>query len=75
MIPKISFSAVDATSNPVEWMYRIEDAGFQGWEIVGEGEQKVEGEFKERVREVLYPMIWVPPPGVKMLLANPSNYS
>ena len=52
MIPKISFSSVDATSNPVEWMYRIEDAGFQGWEIVGEGLQKVEGKFKERVREL-----------------------
>ena len=52
MIPKISFSSVDATSNPVEWMYRIEDAGFQGWEIVGEGEQKVEGKFKERVRAI-----------------------
>ncbi len=49
---KISFSSVDATSNPVEWMYRLEDAGFQGWEIVGEGLQKVEGEFKKRVREI-----------------------
>ena len=52
MKAKISFSCVDATSNPVEWMYRLEDAGFQGWEIVGEGRQKVEGEFKERVREI-----------------------
>jgi len=52
MRAKISFSCVDATSNPVEWMYRLEDAGFQGWEIVGEGAQKVEGEFKARVREI-----------------------
>jgi len=52
MKAKISFSSVDATSNPVEWMYRLEDAGFQGWEILGEGLQKVEGEFKERVREI-----------------------
>lgn len=49
MRQKISFSSVDGTSNPLEWMYRVEDAGFQGWEIVGEGEQKVEGKFKERV--------------------------
>lgn len=49
---KISFSSVDATANPVDWMYRLEDAGFQGWEIVGEGVQKVEGEFKERVKEI-----------------------
>lgn len=52
MKAKISFSSVDATTNPVDWMYRLEDAGFQGWEIVAEGLQKVEGEFKERVREI-----------------------
>ena len=52
MKAKISFSSVDATSNPAEWMYRLEDAGFQGWEIVGEGMQKVEGEFKARVKEI-----------------------
>ncbi|MGB2727508.1 MAG: sugar phosphate isomerase/epimerase family protein [Halobacteriota archaeon] len=52
MKAKISFSSVDATSNPLEWMYRLEDAGFQGWEIVGEGMQKVEGEFKARVKEI-----------------------
>ncbi len=52
MKAKISFSSVDATSNPVEWMYRLEDAGFQGWEIVGEGLQNVEGEFKARVKEI-----------------------
>jgi sugar phosphate isomerase/epimerase len=33
-------------------MYRLEDAGFEGWEIVGEGPQKVEGEFKAKVREI-----------------------
>jgi len=52
MKAKISFSSVDATTNPVDWMYRLEDAGFQGWEIVAEGQQKVEGQFKERVREI-----------------------
>ncbi len=52
MKAKISFSVVDGTNNPVEWMYKIEDAGFQGWEIVSEGEQKVEGEFKDRVKEI-----------------------
>lgn len=52
MKAKISFSCVDATSNPVEWMHRLEDAGFQGWEIVGEGLQKVEGEFKARLKEI-----------------------
>jgi sugar phosphate isomerase/epimerase len=52
MKAKISFSLVDACRNPLEWMYHVEDAGFQGWEIIGEGLQKVEGEFKERVREI-----------------------
>ena len=49
---KISFSLVDASRNPLEWMYSLEDIGFQGWEILCEGLQKVEGEFKERVREI-----------------------
>ncbi|MHC1610616.1 MAG: sugar phosphate isomerase/epimerase family protein [Candidatus Methanospirareceae archaeon] len=52
MKAKISFSSVDARSDPMEWMYRLEDAGFQGWEIIDEGMQRVEGEFKKRVREV-----------------------
>ena len=49
---KISFSLVDATVSPLKWVYQLEDVGFQGWEIVGEGLQRVEGEFKERVKEV-----------------------
>ncbi len=57
MKAKISFSSVNATSDPVNWIYKLEDAGFQGWEIVGEGLQKLEkgksgGEFRERVREI-----------------------
>ncbi len=52
MKAKLSFSSIDATSDPLEWMYRLEEAGFQGWEIVDEGIQKVEGIFKERVREL-----------------------
>ena len=52
MKARISFSLVDASRNPVEWLYKLEEAGFQGWEIIGEGHQKVEGEFKERVREI-----------------------
>ena len=52
MNAKISFSSIDAHSDPPEWMYRLEDAGFQGWEIVDEGLQTVEGGFKKRVREV-----------------------
>ena len=52
MAAKISFSSVDATANPLDWMYRLEDAGFQGWEIVDEGLQRVEGELQERVREL-----------------------
>ncbi len=52
MNAKISFSSIDARSDPLDWMYRLDDAGFQGWEIVDEGLQKVEGEFKKRVREI-----------------------
>lgn len=46
----VSFSSVDALRSPLDWMYRLEEAGFQGWEIVNEGLQKVEGDLKERVR-------------------------
>lgn len=52
MNAKISFSSIDANSDPPEWMYRLEDAGFHGWEIIDEGLQRVEGEFKKRVREI-----------------------
>jgi sugar phosphate isomerase/epimerase len=52
MNAKISFSSIDARISPPEWIYRLEEAGFQGWEIVDEGLQKVEGELKERVREL-----------------------
>jgi sugar phosphate isomerase/epimerase len=52
MSAKISFSMVDATRNPLEWIYQLETAGFEGWEIVDEGLQKVEGEFKSRVKEI-----------------------
>jgi sugar phosphate isomerase/epimerase len=52
MNAKLSFSSIDATSDPLDWMYRLEDAGFQGWEIVDEGIQTMEGDFKERVREL-----------------------
>lgn len=52
MNAKISFSSIDAHSDPLDWMYSLEDAGFQGWEIVSEGLQKMEGEFKDRVREI-----------------------
>jgi len=52
MSAKISFSSVDATRNPLEWIYRLETAGFQGWEIIDEGLQKVEGELKARITEI-----------------------
>jgi sugar phosphate isomerase/epimerase len=52
MKAKISFSSVDATANPLDWIYRLEDAGFQGWELVDEGLQHVEGALKERVKEL-----------------------
>lgn len=52
MTAKISFSSVDLIADPRDWMYRLEDAGFQGWELVDEGQQRVEGELHERVREL-----------------------
>jgi len=52
MRAKISFSSVDETRSPIEWMYRLETAGFQGWEIINEGLQKVDGELRARVKEL-----------------------
>ncbi|MHC1635392.1 MAG: sugar phosphate isomerase/epimerase family protein [Candidatus Methanospirareceae archaeon] len=52
MALKISFSSIDGVSDPREWMYKIEEVGFQGWEIIDEGSQRLKGDFKEEVREI-----------------------
>jgi len=49
---KISFSLIDANSDPLEWIYRLEDIGFQGFEILDEGRQKVGGLLKNSLRNI-----------------------
>lgn len=49
---KISFSSVDANSDPMDWIYRMEDIGFQGFEILDEGRQKVDGVLRNSLRNI-----------------------
>lgn len=38
---KLSFSSLSLTQDPFEWAFELEKIGFQGWEIVSEGKQKL----------------------------------
>ncbi|MDI6859073.1 MAG: sugar phosphate isomerase/epimerase family protein [Methanocellales archaeon] len=50
---RVSFSCLDLTDNPFEWACSLEDIGFSGWEIVGEGEQRLTKDVIEKIRDVL----------------------
>ncbi|UYZ40633.1 MAG: sugar phosphate isomerase/epimerase [Candidatus Methanospirare jalkutatii] len=54
---KISFSCIDCVSDPLEWLFKVEEAGFDGLEVIAEGSQSLgsedeESEFKEKLREI-----------------------
>ncbi len=38
---KFSFSSLSLTQDPFEWAFELKKIGFQGWEIVSEGRQKL----------------------------------
>ncbi len=48
---RISFSCIDAASDPLNWIYRVDDAGFDGLEIISEGKQDIR--TSEQLREHL----------------------
>ncbi len=49
---RISFSSLATTNNPFEWVYKLEEMGFSGWEIVGEGRQKLTEDVGKKIKEV-----------------------
>lgn len=50
---KLSFSAYRLITEPFDWAAGLEDLGFDGWEIVSEGRQKITRESLPRLRDVL----------------------
>ncbi|MDI6888831.1 MAG: sugar phosphate isomerase/epimerase family protein [Methanocellales archaeon] len=49
---RISFSSLATSNNPFEWVYELDEMGFNGWEIVGEGKQSLTEEMSKKIREV-----------------------
>jgi len=49
---RISFSSLVTSNNPFEWVYELDEIGFSGWEIVGEGKQSLTEEGNKKIREV-----------------------
>jgi len=49
---RISFSSLVTSNNPFEWVYELDEIGFSGWEIVGEGKQSLTEEVNKKIREV-----------------------
>ncbi|MCD4820682.1 MAG: sugar phosphate isomerase/epimerase [Methanococcoides sp.] len=52
-IDKLSFSSNSVLSDPLEWVYELEDIGYTGWEMVQEGSQCITSENRHRIEEVL----------------------
>ena len=50
---KISFSAYKLVTRPFDWAYGLEDMGFDGWEIVSEGQQKLTKETLPEFRDII----------------------
>lgn len=50
---KISFSAYRMVNFPFSWALGLADLGFDGWEIVSEGRQKITAETLPEVRDVI----------------------
>jgi len=54
---KISFSCIDCVSDPLDWLFKVEPAGFDGLEVIAEGSQSLgseeeESEFKKKLMEI-----------------------
>ncbi len=49
---RISFSSLAVVNNPFDWAYELEDIGFNGWELVGEGKQHLNNATAKKIQEV-----------------------
>ena len=52
-VSRISFSAYRMVNYPFSWALGLEDLGFEGWEIVSEGRQKITKETLPEVRDII----------------------
>ncbi len=50
---KLSFSAYKLVTRPFKWAYGLEDMGFDGWEIVSEGQQKLTKESLPEFKDII----------------------
>lgn len=50
---RISFSSLAMVNNPFDWAYDLEDMGFGGWEIVSEGQQKLDKHSMAEISSIL----------------------
>lgn len=49
---KIGFSSMALMDDAFQWVYDLEDIGFQAWEVVGEGQQKLDEKVRAKVMDV-----------------------
>jgi sugar phosphate isomerase/epimerase len=52
-VSRVSFSAYRMVNYPFSWALGLEDLGFEGWEIVSEGRQKITKETLPEVRDII----------------------
>lgn len=50
---KLGFSAYKLVTRPFDWAYGLEDMGFDGWEIVSEGQQKLTKESLPEFKDII----------------------
>ena len=50
---KLSFSAYKLVTRPFDWACGLEDMGFDGWEIVSEGQQKLTKETLPEFKDII----------------------
>jgi sugar phosphate isomerase/epimerase len=53
---RLGFSAYKLVTSPINWAYGLEDMGFDGWEIVSEGKQKLTKESVPEFKDIISTM-------------------
>ena len=53
---RLGFSAYKLVIRPFDWAYGLEDMGFDGWEIVSEGQQKLTKETVPEIKDIINSM-------------------
>ncbi|MFZ1896589.1 sugar phosphate isomerase/epimerase family protein [Methanoregula sp.] len=54
MIPRLYFSSSAKVWDDIQWVYGIEEAGYDGWEIVADGNYRLEKpEVLEKIKEII----------------------